>query len=76
MQVKEGIIGDIANQRVFSDRTKITAHDIYETTREIEDKIKQGTATPEEIQLNKTLTEKGKKMWASVPNFDFAFLKK
>lgn len=76
MQVKEGIYGDIASKKVISDRTKVTAHDIYETTREIEDKIKKGTATPDEIKLNKVLTAKGIKMWSAVPNFDFAFLKK
>jgi len=75
MAVKEGIVADMDTKRVISDRTKVTAHDIYETTRVMETNEKKGTITPEEKQLYPILTDKSKKMWATVPNYEFAFLK-
>ncbi len=75
MKIKEGIEVDLKNKRAVSNRRNITAHDLYETTRVIEDKMRQNKATEEEKQLYNELTQEGKKRWATVPNFDFAFLK-
>lgn len=75
MQVKEGIYADLDKRKIISDRTKVTAHDMYETNREIETKMKKGTATKEEIALYKDLTKKSLEKWSVVPNFEFAFLK-
>ena len=75
MKIKEGIEVDIANKRAFSDRRNVTAHDIYEKTRVLEDKQRAGTITPGEQKLYADMIQKSKERWAKVPNYDFAFLK-
>lgn len=75
MKIKEGIEVDMANKKAISNRRNVTAHDIYETTREIEDKIKQNKATEQEKKLYNDLTQESLKRWGTVPNYEFAFLK-
>lgn len=75
MKIKEGIEVDIANKRAVSDRRNVTAHDIYEKSRVLEDKQRAGNITPTEQRLYNDLIKRSKERWAKVPNYDFAFLK-
>lgn len=75
MRVKEGVNADMDTKKVISDRTKVTAHDIYEKTRVIETRMKEGKATEAEKKLYSVLMDKSKQMWNTVRNYDFNFLK-
>ena len=75
MKIKEGIEADLNTKKVISNRKNITSHDIYETTRVIEDKMRENKATEEEKMLYDDLTKRNKQRWAEVPNYEFAFLK-
>ena len=74
MKVKEGIEIDMPNKSVVLNHSNITAHDIYETTRKLEDKIRAGSVTKEEQMLYDNLMAEGKKRWGSVPNYKMEFL--
>ena len=75
MKIKEGIEIDLKNKKAFSDRRNVTAHDIYEKTRVLEDKIRQGTIAPEEKKLYDDMMKKMQERWAKVPNYNLDFLK-
>ena len=75
MKIKEGIEVDVANKRAVSDRRNVTAHDIYEKTRVLEDKQRAGTITPGEQKLYDDMIQKSKQRWAEVPNYELSFLK-
>ena len=75
MKIKEGIEVDLANKAAVSDRTNVTAHDIYEKTRVIEDKMRSNTATPNEKQLYNALMAESQRRWNTVPNYNLDFLK-
>lgn len=74
MKIKEGINIDLANKTAVSDRRNVTAHDIYEKTRVLEDKMRQGTITPNEQKLYNDMIQKSKERWATVPNYSLSFL--
>ena len=75
MKIKEGIEVDVKNKSAVANRKNITAHDIYETTRVIEDKMRDETATEEEKALYENLVNESKRRWAEVPNYEMSFLK-
>lgn len=73
IKTKEGIEVDLKNKKAISNRVNLTSHDIYETTRIIEDKIKSKTATPDEIKLYNYLKKKAVDRWKNVPNYNLNF---
>ena len=75
IKIKEGIEVDLANKAAVSNRTNVTAHDIYERTRVIEDKMRSNTATPNEKKLYNALMAESQKRWDAVPNYNLDFLK-
>ena len=70
LKVKEGYDVDVKNKKAIINKDAITSHDIYETTRVLEDKIKAKTVTPKEKMLYDKLIERSQKAWSDVPNFE------
>ena len=66
MKIKEGYNIDIKNKKATVDKAAFQSHDVYETTRVLEDKIRKGEATPEDINQHKALKEHNVKMWDSI----------
>ena len=66
MKIKEGYNIDVKNRKATVDKAAFQSHDVYETTRVLEDKIRKGTATPKDIAQHKALKEHNIKMWDSI----------
>lgn len=70
MKVKEGIEVDVGKRSAYINKNIFNSHDIYETVRDVDKEIADGTATPQRIKLKADLDAKAKKWWNSVPNID------
>lgn len=66
MKIKEGYDIDVKNKKATVDKAAFQSHDVYETTRVLEDKIRKNEATPEDIAKHKALKEHNIKMWDSI----------
>jgi len=70
MRIKEGYEIDIANRKALINKAAFQSHDIYETTRVLKDKERDGSITPQEKEKLKVLTDYGVKMWDEI-NYSF-----
>ena len=71
MKIKEGYDIDIKNRKAIINKATMTSHDIYETTRVIEDNIRKGKATPQEIAQLDALKKHSVDIWNPITyNFD------
>ena len=68
MKVKEGIEVDVGKRSAYINKNIFTSHDIYETVRDIDKEIADGSATPERIKLKADLEARSKAWWSKVPN--------
>lgn len=68
MKIKEGFNVDINKKTAALDHNNITSHDYYEKTRVIDSKMKEGTATEQEVKLFGILKERAKNEWGVVKN--------
>ena len=66
MKVKEGYNIDIKNRKATVDKAAFQSHDVYETTRLLEDKVRKGIATYNEQDKLKRLKDYNIKMWDSI----------
>ena len=66
MKIKEGYNIDVKNRKATVDKAAFQSHDVYETTRVLEDKMRKGTATPQDIEQHKALKEHNIKMWDTI----------
>ena len=71
MKIKEGYDIDIKNRKATINKATMTSHDIYETTRVIEDNIRKGKATPQEMAQLDALKQHSVDIWKPITyNFD------
>lgn len=66
MKIKEGYEIDIPSKKAVINKWAFQSHDIYETTRVLEDKKRKGTITPKENQQLDKLKNYNVKMWDSI----------
>ena len=66
MKVKEGYDIDIKNRKAIVDKAAFQSHDVYETTRELEDKVRKGTATYNDQDKLKRLKNYNIKLWDQI----------
>ena len=66
MKIKEGYKIDLANRKAVIDKLAFQSHDVYETTRVLEDKIRNGEATDEDVVKLKALKNHNIEMWDSI----------
>ena len=66
MEIKEGYNIDIANKKAVIDKAAFQSHDVYETTRVLEDKIRNGEATDEDVIKLKALKNHNIEMWDEI----------
>jgi len=80
MKIKEGYEISVKNRKALMNNLAFHSHDIYETTRVIEDKERLGTATPEETNFKKMLNDYSVKEWDKIkynfPNWKIEQYKK
>lgn len=70
MKIKEGIEVNVGKRSAYINKNIFTSHDIYETVRDIDKEIADGTATPQRIKLKADLEAKSKNWWSKVPNIN------
>lgn len=73
LKTKEGIDTDIKNKTLMLNKRNLNSHDFYETTRVLENKILNGTATPREKRLYDILNQKAIDRWQEIPSFDLRY---
>ena len=70
MKVKEGIEVNVGKRSAYINKDIYTSHDIYETVRDIDKEITDGTATPARLKLKEELENRARAYWSKVPNID------
>ena len=73
MKAKEGIDVDLLNRAIHLNKAHLNSHDIYETTRVLENKMQRGVITPQEKRLYDILMKKAVEHWQGVPILDLKY---